>query len=98
MDGRWSASYPEHDRTSCSDSNLFNRDPAGRWCRRCTAIMMDRGKQLIGHYTTNCLIWIIQKKISAELKLSFGRYKRSGTTILSKITKTITIDKTAHTN
>lgn len=46
MDGRWSASYPEHDRTSCSDSNLFNRDPAGRWCRRCTAIMMDRGEAI----------------------------------------------------
>ena len=46
MEDRWTIKYPEHDRSSCSDTNLYNRDPCGRWCRRCTAIVMDRAESI----------------------------------------------------
>lgn len=32
--------YPEHQRTSCSDSALYNIDPDGSGCHRCNAIAL----------------------------------------------------------
>lgn len=35
--------HPEHDRTSCSDVNPSNAEPAGsHGCARCTALKLDR--------------------------------------------------------
>lgn len=36
--------YPEHQRTSCSDSALHNIDPDGTACHRCNAIALAQRK------------------------------------------------------
>lgn len=35
---------PEHDRTSCNDTDLFNIDPDGSGCHRCNAIALAQRK------------------------------------------------------
>lgn len=45
---RWSAHHREHDRTSCSDAEVFNADPEGSTgCARCTALLLDQRDELL---------------------------------------------------
>ena len=39
--GKWADEFPEHSRTSCNDENRYNAHPSGKWCERCTALVMD---------------------------------------------------------
>jgi hypothetical protein len=43
----WAKAHPEHDRTSCSDSDPCNADPEGSTgCARCTALIMNHSEEL----------------------------------------------------
>lgn len=39
--------YPEHQRTSCSDSALHNIDPDGTGCHRCNAIALAQRESVL---------------------------------------------------